>query len=373
MEMGCNRNLPWSEEFYYTYEKYWVWLEDENVDFPAWINDNPNLPWSADFLERHKHKINWEMISQQDEGELFPWSAELLERFSEYWDWELLSDNKSLPWSGELIEKFRNYWDWKNLSRNENLPWSEKLIRKFHNLWDWDGLAENKAINWSGKMITLYQDRLKVDNLIWLKNGRPDRTLYWRYDPYDLLDPRNEKDRQFTRQEMDHILANPDWRKMSFNEHIPWSIGLLEYYQDHWHWDLLSNNISLPWSEALIDKFIDRWEWGKEIDQGDGTAILIQGLSFNPALPWSIEFLDRYKERWFWHDIGYNMAMPWSLELIERFHDYWAWIDITHITDLWTIVFADYLDPEGVDFVMGEIVKNNAGTDHVPATKEQTR
>lgn len=33
-------------------------------EFPRWINDNPKLPWSTEFIERYKDKIQWELISQ---------------------------------------------------------------------------------------------------------------------------------------------------------------------------------------------------------------------------------------------------------------------------------------------------------------------
>ena len=74
----------------------------------------------------------------------------------------------------------------------------------------------------------------------------------------------------------------------------------------------LSLNKALPWSLELIERFEDRWDWG-----GDG--LLGPGLSANEALPWSFELIERYEDRWDWEDLSGNEALPWSLELIERY------------------------------------------------------
>jgi hypothetical protein len=73
----------------------------------------------------------------------------------------------------------------------------------------------------------------------------------------------------------------------------------------------LSGNEALPWSLELIERYEDRWDW------------LV--LSGNEALPWSLELIERYKDRWYWRRLSENEALPWSLELIERYEDRWDW------------------------------------------------
>ncbi|KGQ64593.1 hypothetical protein IO43_05780, partial [Gallibacterium anatis 7990] len=65
-------------------------------------------------------------------------------------------------------------------------------------------------------------------------------------------------------------------------EHIEWTAEFIEKYAEFWNWWGLSENKALPWSIALIERFEDRWEWG------------ILGLSHNQALPWSIELIERF-------------------------------------------------------------------------------
>ncbi|HNJ87148.1 MAG TPA: hypothetical protein PKU92_11240, partial [Agitococcus sp.] len=66
-------------------------------------------------------------------------------------------------------------------------------------------------------------------------------------------------------------------------------------------------------SDELIAKYEDKWDW--------------KWLSWNEALPWSLEFFERFEDKWDWWglSINSNKALPWSLELIERFEDEWHW------------------------------------------------
>jgi len=54
-------------EFFIKYEDRWDWGEGDKDEFPRWINDNPKLPCSTEFIERYKDKIQWELISQGGE------------------------------------------------------------------------------------------------------------------------------------------------------------------------------------------------------------------------------------------------------------------------------------------------------------------
>ncbi|SET17618.1 hypothetical protein, partial [Thorsellia anophelis] len=41
---------------------------------------------------------------------------------------------------------------------------------------------------------------------------------------------------------------------------LPWSIELLERFENKWDWDCLSRNKSLPWSVELAQKFVGKWK-----------------------------------------------------------------------------------------------------------------
>jgi hypothetical protein len=48
---------------------------------------------------------------------------------------------------------------------------------------------------------------------------------------------------------------------LSTSYNLPWSMPLIEKYEDRWDWFSLSSNRNLPWSESLIEKYEDRWDW----------------------------------------------------------------------------------------------------------------
>ncbi|WP_262967075.1 hypothetical protein [Methylobacter psychrophilus] len=99
------------------------------------------------------------------------------------------------------------------------------------------------------------------------------------------------------------------------NTSLPWSLELIERFEDRWGWNWLSENKGLPWSLELIERFEERWCW--------------IGLSMNKALPWSLELIERFEERWHWDVLSKNEGLPWSLELIERFEERWCWMALS--------------------------------------------
>jgi len=92
---------------------------------------------------------------------------------------------------------------------------------------------------------------------------------------------------------------------------LPWSLELIERFEELWDWDSLSRNEGLPWSLELIERFEERWHWGK--------------LSRNKSLPWSLDLIEHFKEWLDWGAFSWNEGLPWSLELMERFEARWNW------------------------------------------------
>ncbi|MBF4102925.1 hypothetical protein INT80_11950 [Gallibacterium anatis] len=52
------------------------------------------------------------------------------------------------------------------------------------------------------------------------------------------------------------------------------------------------------------------------------------GLSWNQALPWSIGLIERFEDRWVWRRLSENEALPWSIDLLEKFKYKWYWLDL---------------------------------------------
>ena len=88
---------------------------------------------------------------------------------------------------------------------------------------------------------------------------------------------------------------------------MPWSIELIEKYEDRWDWDGISENQLLPWSIELIEEYKDWWDW--------------DALSENESLPWSVELIEKFKDRWDWNSLSQADFLPWSMDFIERFKD----------------------------------------------------
>ena len=98
-------------------------------------------------------------------------------------------------------------------------------------------------------------------------------------------------------------------------EHIKWTAQFIEKYAEYWDCSSFSQNKALPWSIALIERFENRWEWGA------------LGLSGNEALPWSIDLLDKFKHKWDWRGLARNEKVQQiftalSVQGIEEVMDY---------------------------------------------------
>ena len=82
---------------------------------------------------------------------------------------------------------------------------------------------------------------------------------------------------------------------------------------------ILTDNPNIPWTIDLLEKYQDYWAWESYEFAGN------YGLSSNIYLPWSIELIEKYKEKWFWGELSSNPSLPWSLELIKRYDNMWTW------------------------------------------------
>ena len=47
---------------------------------------------------------------------------------------------------------------------------------------------------------------------------------------------------------------------MSDNENVPWTVKLIEEFEEYVCWFSLSNNPSMPWSIEFLEKYIDKWD-----------------------------------------------------------------------------------------------------------------
>ncbi len=107
----------------------------------AWKELSENFHWTEQMLEKHKSKVDWKDISNNDD---IVWTSAMLEKFKKFIDWkELSSTSCETILTEECLERFKDYWDWSELSDNGNLKLSYQLIDKFIDLWNWSGLINH--------------------------------------------------------------------------------------------------------------------------------------------------------------------------------------------------------------------------------------
>ena len=104
----------------------------------AWRELSENFAWTEQMLEKHKNKVDWKAISNNNN---IVWTPAMLDKFKKFIDWQALSGTDCETILTEsCLEQFKDYWDWKEISGNRNIELNYPLIDKFIDLWDWSEL-----------------------------------------------------------------------------------------------------------------------------------------------------------------------------------------------------------------------------------------
>jgi len=321
--LGYNKALPWSLDFIKKYFDYWQ--SDEIMEgFSEFIFSNPKLPCTLELIRTCKDKINWEWFSQQTE--ILIKYPEIIEEEKYRLEWHYISGNEKLIWTEEFIDHYNDFWDWKVLSGNRGINWTEHLQNKYKTRFCIENQLEGNDENWF--------DLISRSN---------------RIESY--LKSNNIRSSPYTKREFGIMLKCPNWKLMSRDKNIIWTIGLIDYFKDDWDWENLSCNTSLPWSEILIDKFIEKWDWGSLILDGDQYTHK-PGLTGNEGLPWSLELVRKYSNKWFWNELSLSNNLPWSLNFLNEFYDKWNWDYFIGNMCLFNKVFGPFIDEKFIDEVL---------------------
>jgi serine/threonine protein kinase len=266
-----NENLPSSEEFIRQFSERWDW---------ATLSRRENLPWSKEFISEYQDRWDWPALSR---NENLPSSEEFIREFSERWDWPALSRRENLLWSEGFIKEFQDRWDWVALSRRENRLWSEEFIREFQDRWDWVALSRRENRLWSEEFIREFQDRWD-----WVALSRRENLLW---------------SEEFIREFQDRW----DWVALSRRENLPWSVEFVREFKDKWDWCILAEAAYPPWSIEFISEYRDElMEHSYE-------------LSRNRALPWSMGLLQKFENVWDWKCICSIDGFPWTVEIFDTY------------------------------------------------------
>lgn len=98
------------------------------------------------------------------------------------------------------------------------------------------------------------------------------------------------------------------WSNISGN--FPFSEAQLEKYADKLDWKEVSGNTNIFWSVQMLEKFKRRIDW---------TALSSSLQEENV----SAELLEKFKDNWNWEELSDNRCL--TPELIDQFADYINW------------------------------------------------
>lgn len=335
--LSASNKLCWSIELLSEFKDEWNWYH---------LSNNKSMPWSIKLIEEFEDKWDWDMLSgYKDWGQAkdwiyytslneISWTTEIIERFKNRWNWRTLSCsgnyyplqipgfkerpsvklNTTFPWSLNLIEKYEKNWDWILLSGNPHLPWSEELIDKYLSKWRWENLLKNAGISWSKKLIDKYYDIVEKPYKWERENW--EISIYRDTTPTKFLSPfwssicySNKID--WTESFIEEFQEILNFKNvLSARNDLPWTIDLLEKFEDKWDWKLLSENENLFWSEEMISRFEHKWNWNS--------------LSKNTGIYWNFDLLKKYETKWNWKNLSANTSMCFNEEVIDYYFEFIA-------------------------------------------------
>lgn len=105
-----------------------------------------------------------------------------------------------------------------------------------------------------------------------------------------------------------------------FSLYYPFDIDLLEEWEAILDWKSVSSNKHIKWSVELIKKFSDKWDWFN------------LWINFS-ILCWNAELLEKYKDKFTW-DLIVNTSIDWTIELHEKFEKYLTWSNFKYDYDM---------------------------------------
>lgn len=105
-----------------------------------------------------------------------------------------------------------------------------------------------------------------------------------------------------------------------FSLYYPFDIDLLEEWEAILDWKSVSSNKHIKWSVELIKKFSDKWDWG----------MLWLNMS---VLCWDAELLEKYQDKLAW-DLIVNTSIGWTIEVHEKFEKYLTWSNFKYNYDM---------------------------------------
>lgn len=315
-------------------------LIDTHKDLWNWnlLSGNPFLVCPDDLPEKDRFRLNWEDTDVFEDANItsegIRWMTTtaynaknnkiILARRDNFL-------NKSITArDGETEEEHVQY-----MSCVENLRQTNEIRKQYKAYIDYkikSGKAPDNLTNEIQKIYSLKWDKKRYaeDDDAQLTNNKETGTGQKKeasilIPKWHLPDIENEP--KYTKKEMEDLLADPDWSK-------------------------LSKDTCVPWTEDLIDRYVDHWEWGRDKVKNNEWIEICSGLSTNPSLPWSVKFIKKYSGKINWKHLSMNEGIPWSLSLIKGFRKKWSWELLKWNETMWLNVFYSDLEKDNISRIM---------------------
>lgn len=246
-EISANESIEWTEQLYNEFS--------EKIDHGGLAN-NKSFPWTEEFIAKH-----YEALFQLDEEGLdgmfmslnpsLPFSHNFIDTYKSIWRWGFLSSNPGVPFTIELIDEFKDYWIREEFELNERLL-SDPVLKLTLGLNDSRCLISNVH-----NCVYCYQDMYYVfeQGTIDLHKIFHCPNFKWDFYLFQLIKERADEKKEFK----DPLIY------LEESDTIPWSIELLELFENHWNYHMLSMNpsignyiISEINSAGVIDELLKR-------------------------------------------------------------------------------------------------------------------
>ncbi|MEO5569981.1 MAG: hypothetical protein ABIT08_17595 [Bacteroidia bacterium] len=327
------------------------------------------------FEKKKLFLINNPLYLKRWMSEYFSFTWQQLRKYQYILDWKVIQGNTKIKWSAGVIREFKNLFsaaiipsegfDW--LGTNRSVPWSIELIEEFKGYWDWEFISYNAKIVGDARMRNHFSAELSpflteehVSDMIDENFGFGECSkVHFGEDIVRLYIECGIKFKERIYQTIDEIESGEsiDWGILSSNLLLPWSIELIEKYQDKWDWRTLCRNEMIPWDEKLIGYFKDKIVWGEWGELDFYCKRIYVGLSNNRAIKWDSKLINRYKDKLEFREITRNKGAKWDIDLLIEFQDLWDYEALFLNNVIWSKVFPEFNDSKILE-ILDIILKN---------------
>jgi len=136
-----------------------------------------------------------------------------------------------------------------------------------------------------------------------------------------------------------------EWKSVSNNMQIEWSIDIIGEFKEYWGWKhfvfnekVIGNASIRNYFQSQLEPYLTEQDISDMIDKNFGFGEYNKDAFTQNTLYYNVECSTKFKERLFqsvdeiesakninWSELSGNLLLPWSIELIEKYKDKWNW------------------------------------------------